>query len=192
MKKFIRHLFVLAAIAFAPAVHAQKFGHIDLDSLLSIMPEMSKANEDAAAYYKTLETQMLQMQTELDTKMKEYEANQATWSPAIKKLKEDELNSLNQRIQGFQMTAQTDFNNKKAELLKPIYDKVNKAVKDVAKEKGYKYVFDSSKSASILLYADPVDDVFNLVKTKLNIPNPAPKTTPGGGSPAPGAAGGGN
>ncbi|TND08723.1 MAG: outer membrane protein [Bacteroidetes bacterium] len=190
MKKFIKHLFVVAAIALAPSIHAQKFGHFDLDSLLSIMPEMEKANKDAADYYKTLEAQMLQMQTELDTKLKDYEANSSSWSPAIKKLKEDELNSLQQRIQQFQMTAQSEFNTQKQNLVKPIYDKINKAVKDIAKEKGYKYVFDSSKGAALLMYADPADDIFALLKVKLNIPNPAPKT--GGGTAPPPNPGGGN
>jgi len=189
MKTFLKTLFIVAALAFAPAANAQKFGHFDLDSLLGMMPELSKANEDAAAFYKQLEKQMIDMQTELDTKMKDYEQFGPTWSPSIKKLKEDEINGLNQRIQGFQMQAQTDFNNKKAELLKPIYDKINKAVKDIAKEKGYKYIFDSSKGAGILVYADPADDVFALLKAKLNIPNPAPKT-PGTGGAAGGGTGG--
>ena len=187
MKKLFYSFLFFAAFAFAPAAHAQKFAHLDYDSLLRIMPEMIKANEDAAVFYKTLENSMLTMQTELDTKLKDYEATKATTIPALLKLKEDELNSLNQRIQNFQMTAQTDFQNEVNKLKKPVLDKVNKAVKEVAKEKGYKYVFDSSPAATMLLFADPADDIFAIVKLKLNIPNPAPKTPGTGGmTPAPG------
>lgn len=198
MKKFLKHLFVIAIIACAPAANAQKFAHCDLDSLLGMMPEMTKANADAAAFYDDLAKQMQQMQTELETKSKDYDANSATWSPSIKKLKEDELNSLNQRIQGFQMQAQSDFNAKKTELLKPIYDKINKAIKDLAKEKGYKYVFDSSKTAAMLLYADPADDIMPLLKVKLNIPATTPGTKPAGTgtgtgpAPVPAPTGGGH
>lgn len=198
MKKFFYSILFIAALTMAPAANAQKFAHLDYDSLLSIMPEMVKANEDAAAFYKKLETEMLTMQTELDNKLKAYEADKdmLAKTPSLLKIREDELNSLNQRIQNFQMTAQTDMQNEVARLKKPIVDKVDKAIKDYAKEKGYKYVFDSSKSANFLLFADPVDDIFVAIKTKLNIPNPAPKapgTTGGSPSPTPGTkpAGGG-
>lgn len=199
MKKFFYSILVFAGLAIAPAVNAQKFAHIDYDSLLSIMPEMTKANEDAAAFYKRLESEMLTMQTELDNKLKAYETDKDALAktPSLLQMREAELQGLNQRIQNFQMTAQTDMQNEVARLKKPIIDKVDKAIKEYAKEKGYKYVFDSSKSANILLFADPADDIFQAIKTKLNIPNPAPKAPGTGGtapSPAPGGtkpAGGG-
>ncbi len=197
MKKFFYSILVFAGLAIAPAANAQKFAHIDYDSLLSIMPEMTKANEDAATFYKKLENEMLTMQTELDNKLKAYDADKdmLAKTPSLLQMREAELNSLNQRIQNFQMTAQTDLQNEVARLKKPIIEKVEKAIKDYAKEKGYKYVFDSSKSASILLFADPADDIFAAIKLKLNIPNPAPKApgTTGGTAPAPGTkpAGGG-
>lgn len=193
MKKFFYSILVFAGLAIAPAANAQKFAHIDYDSLLSIMPEMTKANEDAAAFYKKLENEMLTMQTELDNKLKAYDADKdmLAKTPSLLQMREAELNSLNQRIQNFQMTAQTDLQNEVARLKKPIIDKVEKAIKDYAKEKGYKYVFDSSKSASILLFADPADDIFLAIKTKLNIPNPAPKAPGTGGTTPPPAPGGG-
>ncbi len=61
-----------------------------------------------------------------------------------------------------------DLAKKREELYKPILDRVNKAMQDVATENGYLMVFDSS--TQVLLYADPSLDVTNLVKTKLGIP----------------------
>lgn len=171
MRKTIISLFILSALLISGTARAQKFGHVNLDSLLAIMPEMAKVNTDAAAFYKQLETDLMKMQLELDTKMKDYDAKQSTWSAAMKQLKEAELNSLNQRIQNFQQSAQSDFNNKKAELMKPVMAKVNKSIREVALERGLKYVFDSSKEIGVLLFADPADDLFNLLRSKLGIPN---------------------
>ena len=54
-------------------------------------------------------------------------------------------------------------------LLQPVYDKVFKAINDVAKEKGYTYIF--SKEA--LLVSPPADDLIPLVAEKLKVKVPA-------------------
>jgi outer membrane protein len=56
---------------------------------------------------------------------------------------------------------------KRKELLQPILDKAEKAIKDVAKEKGYDYVFDTSTGA--VLVTKDADNLLPLVKTKLGI-----------------------
>ncbi|HVA98516.1 MAG TPA: OmpH family outer membrane protein, partial [Bacteroidia bacterium] len=80
---------------------------------------------------------------------------------------------LNQRIQDFQTQAQQDIQKKNDELTKPVYDKAKKAIDEVAKEKGYKYVLDTS--TGVVLYSEPSDDILDLVKKKLGIdPNAKP------------------
>lgn len=198
MNKFFQRLVIAGAILFGSTqVHAQKFAHFDMDSILNLMPDMKKANDDALAYYKQLEDKMNSMQTELDTKVKEYQdgVKKGTISPLIQQTMENDIQSLQQRIQDFQVSAQNDFTSKKQELVKPIYDKINAAVKQIAKENGYKYVFDSSNNGvNNLLFADPADDIFALVKKKLNIPNTPPQGTGTGTTPGTGTkpAGGGN
>jgi Skp family chaperone for outer membrane proteins len=67
--------------------------------------------------------------------------------------------------------------------LQPVYKSIQAAVKAVALERGYKYVLDSSESSLVVLYASPSDDIFQAVKAKLGIKDPAPK--PGGTTPTP-------
>ncbi|MCA6365138.1 MAG: OmpH family outer membrane protein [Bacteroidetes bacterium] len=180
-------LFVAAPVA----LHAQAkatpaaVAHFDLDSLLNVMPDFKKASEDAAAYYKMLEGQLVQMQNQLDLKMNEYDSLNKTWSPLIKGLKEKEIVDLQQNMQTFQVSAQTEFSNKRADLLKPIYEKIRNAAKAVAARRGYKYVIDSSKSSAIVIYASPADDIFMDMLKELGITLPAPTTpAPGGTAPA--------
>ncbi|GAB4137286.1 MAG: hypothetical protein Fur0041_11990 [Bacteroidia bacterium] len=182
MKKFITAVVAVILMATAPqTANAQKIAHFDLDSLLEIMPAFQKASDSAAAYYKMLENQLVVMQMEYERKLNEYDSLNKTWSTLIKQLKEKEIYDLQQNIQAFQASAQQDFANKQKQLVEPIYNDINKAVKEIAKEKGYKYVLDSSKAAGVVLYADPTDDIFELLRVKLNIPKPAPKTTPAPG-----------
>lgn len=192
MKKLIRIAVAVLLIAVIPqTAKAQKpaspIAHFSLDSLLDIMPEMKKASDSAAIYYKSLEDQMYRMQLELERKGREYDSLKLSWSPLIRGLKEKEISDLQYNIQVFQQQAQTDFANKRAALVEPIFKKIKEAVKTVALEKGYKYVIDSSDATGVVLYANTSDDIFKDVCAKLGIPLPVkPATTTGGTAPAPG------
>ncbi|MHB8259448.1 MAG: OmpH/Skp family outer membrane protein [Bacteroidia bacterium] len=182
-------IFVIA-ISVQQAV-AQKIAHIQLDSLISIMPETKQAQEVAQGYMKDLEKQVTSMQSEFDGKYQDYTANEASYTELVKKTKMEELQTLNQRIQDFRTQAQQDYQKKSGELSKPIYEKAKKAIDIVAKEVGYKYVFDTS--TGVVLFHEPSDDIFLIVKKKLDtmpaavLPtgNSPGKTPTNGGSKTP-------
>jgi outer membrane protein len=75
---------------------------------------------------------------------------------------------MQQRIQNYQQTAQAQLNQKQTELLKPVFDKAEKTIEEVAKEKGLLYVFDIG-SKVVLYKSNESLDVLPLVKTKLGI-----------------------
>ncbi len=177
MKKLFKIAFITVGVALTLNANAQKVGHIQLDSLLSVMPESKVAKQEAQDFYKKLESQVVAMQTELQTKYQDYQQNGGNDSPIIKQTKEKELNDLNQRIQDFQTNAQQEIAKKNEELSKPIYEKAKAAISQVAKDNGYKYVLDSS--GGMILYSEPTEDLLPLVIKKLNITvtatPPAPK-----------------
>ena len=82
-------------------------------------------------------------------------------------LKQQELQDLGNRIDDFRQSAQESIQKKKEELYGPILKRAEDAIKDVAKEKGYAYIFDTSSGS--FLYAQESDDITSLVKTKLAI-----------------------
>jgi outer membrane protein len=83
-------------------------------------------------------------------------------------MKEDDLNAMNERIQTYQSSASQQLQTKQADLLKPVFDKADKAVKEVGAEKGLIYVFDMS-SRTILYNSKESLDILPFVKTKLGI-----------------------
>ncbi|CAN5316822.1 hypothetical protein BH09BAC5_BH09BAC5_11210 [soil metagenome] len=198
MKKFLISAVTVLIFATVPnAVHAQSaakagntpVAHLNVDSLLDIMPAFKIASDSAQLFYSQLEQTMYAMNVELQRKSNEYDSLKNKISPSILKLKEQELYDLQQRIQNFQQSAQDDYSNYRAKLLVPIFESIQKAVKEVALAKGYHFVIDSSKSATVVLYASPTDDIFTDVRLKLKIPEPtkpAPKAPGGTPAPAPG------
>lgn len=177
----MKNIFKIAVVVIMVVIssftaNAQKIAHINLDSLISIMPETKTATQSVQDYAKQLEQQVTAMQTELQTKYEDYQSKQKDLPELVKASKEKELNDLNQRIQDFQQQAQTDYQKKSAELSKPVYEKAKKAIDQVAKDNGYKYVLDTS--TGIVIYNEPADDIFALAVKKLGITNPTPVVAP--------------
>lgn len=166
MKKIITTIALVAFTVISSSVAtAQKIAHIQVDSLISLMPESKQAQEALQKYSKDLEAQIGSMETELQTKYQKYLDEQATLSPLLKETKEKELQDLQRRIEDFRQQAQTEYQRKTQEMTKPIYDKAKKGIDAVAKENGYKYVLDTSTGT--VIYFEAADDILPLVKKKL-------------------------
>ena len=115
-----------------------------------------------------MQSQLETMAKEYQTKMQDYEANQATMSNLVKQSKEKEIVDLQTRITQFQANAENEFENKRAELLKPILDKIQNAINAVGKEKGYTYMLDLATGAAVYVGDNAVDATKD-VKSKLGI-----------------------
>lgn len=166
MKKFV---FVLTCgLLLASATFAQtKFGHINSAELLQMMPEVKKAEQEIQTYAKQYQDQLQEMGKEYEKKVQEFQANEKTMTEPMKEVKVKEIRDLETRIESTNQTAQEKVEKKRQELLQPIIDKADKAIKAVATEKNYDYIFDSSTGA--LLHANSSDNILPLVKTKLGI-----------------------
>ena len=164
-------------------VSAQKIGHVNLDSLITLLPESKDAQVKVQEYAKQLEQQVVAMQSELQGKYAEYQEKSKDLPELVRASKEKELNDLNQRIQDFQQQAQGDYQKKSAELSKPVYEKAKRAIDHVAKENGYKYVLDTS--TGIVLFSEPSDDIIALVIKKLGVTVSATPTSSSTTTPAP-------
>lgn len=165
-------LFLFVSISEIQAQNKTKFGHLDFAALYSLMPELDSVRGIFDEYNKTIQQQFATMQTELENKFMDYQANSTGMSEIIRTTKEAEINDLKERLDAFEAKASQDLQAKESELTSPIIERAKKAVQEVAKENGYTYIFNSSEG--LLLYAEPSDDVSALVKTKLGIKEKAP------------------
>ena len=107
----MKHLLTLCALVagLSLSAQAQKFGHIDAQQLLLNLPERADAQVQIESAAKEYETEMVRMQTELQTKYGEYQEKAATWPDAIRQQKERELQTLDAGLQEFAQTVQLDF-----------------------------------------------------------------------------------
>jgi outer membrane protein len=169
MKKLLKVALIAVCIVFAGnlAKAQSKIGYVAVDAIVDQMPETKAAITTITAYNKQFIDQLTTMNNELQSKGQAYQAQRATMTDAIRTAKESELNDLQKRFQDYQNTAQQQVQAKQAELGKPIIEKVRAAVAQVAKEKGYTYVINSSQTD--LVVSPPGDDLAAEVKAKLGL-----------------------
>jgi outer membrane protein len=168
MTKIVKAVaFILLVTATSIQAQTLKFGHINSTQLLTLMPETKVADSTLQKFGQSLEAQLKVMTTEYQTKIGEYRANEATMAEPVKESKAREINDLETRIQDFQESAQQSLQKKKEDIYTPIIKKAEDAIKAVAKEKAYSYIFDTS--VGVVLFAQESDDIMPLVKEKLKL-----------------------
>ena len=186
MKKLVL-LFVLALGAIT--THAQtatassKIGFADVDYIFSQMPEAKQIETELNSTQAQLKNQIDTKVQEFQKKLGDYQANLNTMLDAVRQNTERELTMLQENLQKLQQDAQTTIDNKRNQLMEPVYKKVGKAIEDVAKENGYTFILNQQIGGlDVILYGDEKNDVSDLVLKKLGVtPKPAApaQATPG-------------
>ena len=142
MKKII--LCAICAICGFTTANAQKFGHINSQDIIQIMPEFTKARTDIEALTKQYEADLQSMQDELKKKSEAYEKEQATLPANIKQRREQELQDMYQKIQQSFEDNRQALAKEQSEKMQAITTKVLEAIKAVGQAGGYVYIMDVS------------------------------------------------
>jgi len=157
---------VLAVCVFClTSAFAQKYGHVNSSEVMQKMPGIDSVNIKLTEFHKSLETLYENMANEFQTKKDKFDKEAGTMSSSVRKLREDELISIQNRIQEFQYNVQDDVEQEQMRLIAPFQEKVQNAINEVAKEHKFTYILDTQ----ILLYYEGGEDITPLVKKRLGI-----------------------
>lgn len=170
MRKLIKLFALLFLTGIFMSTEAQnlKFGHIDLQALVQLMPERTSAETSFNSFQAELEDVLGEMQTNYQQKLKELEQLGENASEVKRNAKISELQDIQQRIQNYHVTANQQLQQKQAELLQPVFDKAENAIQEVAKEQGLLYVFDIGTKV-VLYMSNQSIDILPMVKKKLGL-----------------------
>ena len=157
--------FLLTAAGYNSIQAQSKIAHINSNELLESMPEKTQLTTQIQEYATKLEKQLLAMENEYRLKVESFQQQQGVMTDAIQQAKVKEITDLEARIQEFRMNAQQDLQKEEAKILQPLIDRLRKAIDDVAKEKDYDYVLDTS--LGVVLYSEGGVDIMTMVKKKL-------------------------
>lgn len=172
--KIILSAFVLLCVGFAAKAQDLKIGHINVEYIMSLMPEMEQIDADIQDYSNQLGTQLQTKSMDFQKQVQSYQQAAQTMTEEARGQKEQELQALQQEIQKFEGDAQTSYQRKLQELLEPVQTKVFNAINAVAAENNYTHVFSETAGQSpVLVYTRDDDPFTDLVLKKLGITPPA-------------------
>ena len=159
----------IIALMSSVAVFGQnsKVGTIDVDFILSKMPDLTTVRDGVETYGKGLDTELGEKLARYDSLIKGYQDNESTYGDAIKKGKQEEIISLEAEMQQFRQNSVQLIQLRQNELMQPLYQKVGEALELVAQEGGYSQVLTSN---STVAYLDPNFDLTIAVMKKLGLP----------------------
>ena len=142
-----------------------KVAHINTQELVASMPEMNTAKAELEKLAKTYETDIQTMAAELQSKVKQYDAEAPNETDDENQKRLQEVQGMEQSIRQYQQQAQADLQKKEFDLLKPISEKAQQAIVEVANAQGFDYVLDSTKGQGVILANGK--DLMTDVKSKL-------------------------
>ncbi|MDN5285119.1 MAG: OmpH family outer membrane protein [Mucilaginibacter sp.] len=169
MKKIILIAF-LTLTAFTGA-YAQRFAYVDSEFILKHMPEYASSQKQLAALSAQWQKDVDGRFQEIDRLYKAYQADQVLMTADMKKRREAEIVDKEKAAKDFQRQKfgpDGELSQKSNSLIKPIQDRVSKAVQAVAEGDNLDMVFDKN-SEVMMLYANPRYDKSADVITKLGL-----------------------
>ena len=145
MKQF--KTLAIAAFIFVvggQTIQAQaKVAHVDVSELMAKMPAMLEAQKQLEKLSGTYDTEYKTMVEEYQTKLKKYEQEATTVTDAVNETRSKEVQDMQKRIVDYRDNAQKELQQKEADIVKPIMEKVKASIQKVGKAKGYQYVLNS-------------------------------------------------
>ena len=162
MKSLLK-LITAAFLILAPlSISAQSnVAHINVQQLISEMPEVVAAQNELAKLEKDYTTQIDNAFKEFQTKAQSYSADAANQTDVTNQARQKELESMQTNLQEFRDSAAQELQKKQMDLMTPLLEKARNAITKVGKEQGFNYVIDSSPNGGLILAEgkDLIEDV---------------------------------
>ncbi|MCO6461803.1 MAG: OmpH family outer membrane protein [Saprospiraceae bacterium] len=160
-------LTITFALITLGAATAQRVAIVDIARLLENMPEYSAAQKQLDELSATWRAEINAEMDKIKGLYNKYQAELPLLNDEMKKKREDEITNKEKEVRDLQKSrfgADGSLFAKREELVKPIQDKVYKAIDDYAKERGYDLILDKSSAAGVLFVSDAIDKTADIAK----------------------------
>jgi len=165
MRRIITLLFIaVMSLGFGLQSQAQKIAHINSEELISAMPEYKALQSKLEKLGKSYQDEIKNMENALKAKLQKYDQEASSQTNETNVARQQEVQLEAQKLDQYKATAMQDLQKQEQDGMKPILEKAQKAVEQVAAEQGIEYVI----NANTLIVAKG-KDLLPDVKAKLGI-----------------------
>jgi outer membrane protein len=158
------------------AALAQRFAYVDSDYILKHMPEYASAQKQLESLSSQWQKDVDGKYQEIDRLWKAYQADQVLMTVDMKKRREAEIHDKEISAKDFQRVKfgpEGELAQKSNIIIKPIQDKMSKAIQAVAESDNWDMIFDKN-SEVMMLYANPRYNKSDEVLAKMGLKPGAP------------------
>jgi outer membrane protein len=148
-------LFAIILMA-APAAMAQlTVGYMNPQEVLSQLDERQQIEQELNDFIQEKRTALEDKTAEFQSAVAKYQENASSMSEEQKQKEEERLATMEQEVREFQRGIQNQMQQKRSELLSPLLQRMDKAIKKVADDRGLDFVLNKStgNGESIIFYA---------------------------------------
>jgi len=155
MKKIFLTLVFALLVGFSS--FAQRFAYVDSQYILNHIPDYISAQKELKALSDQWQKEVDARFQEIDRMYKAYQADQVLMTPDMKKRRETDIVEKEKAAKDFQRSKfgpDGELAQRSSALIKPIQDRIAKAIQELAESDGTDMIFDKN-SEVIMLYANP-------------------------------------
>ena len=145
---------ILSSVLLNCVIAEIKIGNVDSNEIMSNFEEVRQVQVDLEKEQRRLEGNFNNLVNRLDSLKHDYERQRLLMSEARRDEKENEIINMEKSVQKFQLDKfgpEGEIYKKQNQLLKPVLGKIDAAIQQVGRDRGYDYILDAMSGA--LLYA---------------------------------------
>ena len=138
----------------------QKIGYVDSKIILDNLQDAKDAQTNLDNFVNKWKTELRGLTDSLKFLKEDYEKKKLILTEKVRQEMEADISTMDKRITDFRQQKfgeNGEYFQRQNELMKPVQDRVFKAIQDVAKEGGYDFVFDRSSEILFLYFNDKYD-----------------------------------
>ncbi len=147
----------LVLVSTVSAQGALKIGYVNSEKIINELPEAKDAQQKLQDLVNGWQDEIKKRSDALQAKYEEFQKQSNMLNESAKQARQKELVDEDQKLNQYRQDKQQELALQRDKVMKPIQDKVYKAIEKMAKTKKLSFVFDKATDVP-LLYADPVYD----------------------------------
>jgi outer membrane protein len=171
MKRILFPLLVIVLVFTGLSLGQVKIGYVDSEAIMDKLPDALDAKQKLDGIVQEWQTELGKIENTWKTKYDDYEKRKLIMTDQTRAETEAELVKLEKQVADYRekkFGTNGEMFQKQDELMKPVQNKVFSAIKEVALEEDYDYVFDKSGDI-LLLFAKDKYDITSKVLNKLKL-----------------------
>ena len=161
-------LFTLGFLAiFAFTAKAQKIAYVDVNKILNSIQEYQSAQADLDKKADQWRSEIAQEYDKIKGMYNRYQAEQVLLSDEARRQREEEIMNKEKEVYDLQKSRfgpEGSLFKMRQDLVRPIQDRVYKAIEEYANERNYDFIFDKSSASGMIFSNEKFDKTADILK----------------------------